>query len=105
MGDLPRLPDDLIFEITDHLWDDVPTLSICSVVCSSWTHEARKHLFRKVLVQSEKGESRFKEFQLFIAHHDEISCFVKHLQLSGRPHRVGDEYRPQVTPPSGERSL
>ncbi|TCD63500.1 hypothetical protein EIP91_005333 [Steccherinum ochraceum] len=98
MHDSPRVPGDIISEITEHLGGDMATLSVCSVVSQSWTHEARKHLFREIALQSEKGDNDFQEFAVFVKEHPEASCFVKQLKLSGRPHRAGDEHRPHVAP-------
>jgi hypothetical protein len=43
-----RLPHELIDAIIDHLHDDEPSLSICSLVCKSWTRTARYHLYADI---------------------------------------------------------
>ena len=44
----PRVPQDLVDEILDHLADDVATLRSCSLVAKSWIHPSRSHIFNNV---------------------------------------------------------
>ena len=44
---LPQELIDIVFESTD---DDEWTLRSCSLVCSSWLHSSRRHLFRRIVL-------------------------------------------------------
>ena len=41
----PRVPQELVDEILDHLAKDRKTLQSCSLVAKSWIHPSRRHLF------------------------------------------------------------
>ena len=45
------VPEDIVYAILDHLQNDIPILSECSVVCRAWLHPSRRHLFRKVIIR------------------------------------------------------
>ncbi|EKM52512.1 uncharacterized protein PHACADRAFT_260973 [Phanerochaete carnosa HHB-10118-sp] len=49
---MPRLPPGTVFDIIDHLADDldVGTLSTCSLVSLSWMTHSRAHAFSKVMI-------------------------------------------------------
>lgn len=55
---LPDLPPELSDRILDHLYDDKPTLSLCSLVCRAWRDTAHFHLFRDVVLEREHGENQ-----------------------------------------------
>lgn len=41
----PRVPQELVDEILDHLAKDMTSLRSCSLVSKSWIHPSRRHLF------------------------------------------------------------
>ncbi|KAF5386064.1 hypothetical protein D9615_002700 [Tricholomella constricta] len=45
---IPRLPQELVDHIIDHLYDDPLTLTSCSLVCRQWLPTSRLHLFSKI---------------------------------------------------------
>lgn len=44
----PRVPQELVEEVLDHLADEMATLRSCSLVAKSWIHASRRHLFNNV---------------------------------------------------------
>ena len=44
----PRVPQELVDEVLDHLADDMATLRSCSLVAKSWIHPSRCHIFNSV---------------------------------------------------------
>jgi len=46
-----RLPQEMIDAIIDHLHNDKLTLKACSLVCTTWTHPARLHLFARLTLK------------------------------------------------------
>jgi hypothetical protein len=49
----PRIPQELVHEILDHLADDTVTLRSCSLVARSWTHPSYRHIFNNVFFSAE----------------------------------------------------
>lgn len=47
---VPKLPQELIDEILDHLAKDVTTLRLCSLVKKSWIYPSRRHLFNTLFL-------------------------------------------------------
>lgn len=46
------LPQELIDQIIDHLHDDPPALSSCSLVCNAWLPASRHHFFAKITLKA-----------------------------------------------------
>jgi len=44
----PRVPQELVDEVLDHLANDIATLRSCSLVTKSWIYPSRRHLFNSV---------------------------------------------------------
>lgn len=44
----PRVPQELVDEVLDHLADDMATLRLCSLVAKSWIYPSRCHIFKNV---------------------------------------------------------
>lgn len=55
----PSLPADVVYKVLDQLEHNVQTLRSAALVCSSWTHPSRRHLFRKIVL---RGHNEFEEF-------------------------------------------
>ncbi|KAG6902510.1 hypothetical protein C0995_015702 [Termitomyces sp. Mi166 len=45
---IPRLPQELVDHIIDHLYDDFTTLNSCSLVCHAWRPTSLLHIFSKL---------------------------------------------------------
>jgi len=44
----PRVPQEIVDEVLDHLANDTPTLRSCSLVAKSWIYPSHRHLFNSV---------------------------------------------------------
>jgi hypothetical protein len=44
----PRVPQELVDEVLDHLADDVRTLRSCSLVAKSWNYSSYRHIFNRI---------------------------------------------------------
>jgi len=86
---IPRLPQELIDHIIDHV-NDRESLKACSFVCSQWSPRTRKHLFSQVEFASQRDLERW--------------CARIHPGPSGLPSLVEDltlsEYHPHHSPKS-----
>ena len=49
----PKLPQELVDEILDHLAEDTRTLRSCSLVAKSWISPSRRHLFSTLVLNPE----------------------------------------------------
>jgi len=80
------LPIELRDMIVDFLYDDYPTLKICSVVSRCWLESSRAHLFRTIRVSETRGESdkKFHLFQQFASRDENAQKYIKELVLVGR---------------------
>jgi hypothetical protein len=78
----PRIPQELVHEILDHLADDMATLRSCSLVARSWTHPSYRHIFNNVFFSAEgitKWNKSFSDPEDSPARHvrDLSFCFVQ----------------------------
>lgn len=48
-SETPRLPQELLDEIIDHLADDSTSLRLCAMAASTFVQSCRRHLFRRVV--------------------------------------------------------
>ncbi|KAL1937640.1 hypothetical protein VTO73DRAFT_13026 [Trametes versicolor] len=55
-----RLPQGLVDQAIDHLWNDHDSLSACSIACQAWLPSARTHLFRDQRLTGAKDCARFE---------------------------------------------
>ena len=74
---VPDLPAELTDAIIDHLHDDKPTLSKCSLVCNSWLDSSRYHLFHTIRV---RGEHKTKNFAAFLAFINDTPHIRRYIQ-------------------------
>lgn len=51
-----NLPIELVYDIVDHLDDDIPALCACSLISHAWLVPARRALFRRVYIQEPEEE-------------------------------------------------
>lgn len=76
---IPQIPDDIVADIVDRLHRDKATLSSCALVASSWSHHARRNLFRRIIIQSQRTDPHIENFLDFVNSHPEVAPFVKEL--------------------------
>ncbi|KAH9891289.1 hypothetical protein C8Q73DRAFT_118670 [Cubamyces lactineus] len=88
------IPEDIVYSILDHLRDDIPALSACSVVCRAWLRPSRRHLFNMVVlfhgsisVQERGGIPALTDFLRACT---DARQFLQHLLLSSELWRVTD---------------
>ncbi|KAI0332594.1 hypothetical protein GY45DRAFT_1273675 [Cubamyces sp. BRFM 1775] len=74
-----KLPQELIDQAIDHLWNDRDSLSICSMVCHAWLPSARTHLFRD---QRLTGAKHCARFEALLAGSPDIAYYVRKLAIS-----------------------
>ncbi|KAI0374633.1 hypothetical protein BV20DRAFT_1117910 [Pilatotrama ljubarskyi] len=55
-----KLPQELVDQAIDHLWNDRCALSACSLACHAWLPSARTHLFREQRLTGAKDCARFE---------------------------------------------
>ncbi|RPD56349.1 hypothetical protein L226DRAFT_491685 [Lentinus tigrinus ALCF2SS1-7] len=58
----PKLPQELIDQTIDYLWNDVAALSACALACHACLPSARIHLFHDQRILGAKGCARFETF-------------------------------------------
>lgn len=82
--------------VIDNLQGDRISLRACSLVTSSWLSRSRYNLFDTV----QAGESRYRDFLLFLATHPHIACCIRDLSLNGEitQYQPGLITRTPVTP-------
>jgi len=73
----PELPQELVDQIIDHLWDDPLSLRACSLSCSAWLPSSRTHIFREVKLDGAVACLRFEE--LLQASSDIIAVYIRNL--------------------------
>ena len=79
---VPIIPQDIIYEIVDHLDTDPyssHTLRSCSLISKSWVAPCRRHLFHAV---SFRLKDTFKWIEVFPVPEQSPAHYVKHLSLS-----------------------
>ncbi|KAJ3476648.1 hypothetical protein NLI96_g11016 [Meripilus lineatus] len=81
----PLLPQELIDQILDYLFDDVDTLRSCSSVSPGWLDSARHHLFKKFTFVAKAGPNgaSFAQFAVFLKDSSSVCKHVRTLHLHG----------------------
>lgn len=59
MSEHREVPLEMWDNIIDHLWDDLPALAACTLVCHAWRPSARRHLFHTVFLEGD-GHARMR---------------------------------------------
>ncbi|KAI8982896.1 hypothetical protein BD414DRAFT_523433 [Trametes punicea] len=75
----PQLPQELVDQAIDHLWNDRASLSACSLVCNVWLPSARTHLFRDQRLTGAKDCARF---EALLESSPEIARYIRKLTIS-----------------------
>ncbi|GJE86424.1 hypothetical protein PsYK624_025040 [Phanerochaete sordida] len=79
----PRLPPELCDMVIDHLFDDKPSLAMCSLVSHSWLRAARYHLFDSICVHCEKDANAFENFLGYLRSTPSIRAYIKDVCFDG----------------------
>ncbi|CDO70009.1 hypothetical protein BN946_scf184354.g11 [Trametes cinnabarina] len=74
-----KLPQELVDQAIDHLWNDRASLRSCSRVCRRWLPSARTHLFRDQRLTSAKDCVRF---EALVKSSPEVASYVRKLAIS-----------------------
>ncbi|GLB45006.1 hypothetical protein LshimejAT787_1900840 [Lyophyllum shimeji] len=105
---IPRLPQELVDHIIDHLHDDPVTLNSCALVCHAWLPTSRLHIFSKVSLKVTPAAGHLTPSELCKRLHrlftasPSIICYVRELEvLEGSP--LGGQTAPQAAS-GGNRS-
>lgn len=90
------LPQELLDIVIDNFRGDRTSLRACTLVTPSWLSRSRYNLFDTV----QAGESRYRDFLLFLATHPHIACCIRDLSLNGEitQYQPGLITRTPVTP-------
>ncbi|TFK43060.1 hypothetical protein BDQ12DRAFT_674322 [Crucibulum laeve] len=64
-----HVPQEICDSIIDHLWDDLPSLSACSLVCRDWTHRSRYHFFYDIRLERRNDVTSFRRLLTTSAKH------------------------------------
>ena len=75
----PTLPQELIDQTIDHLWNDVDALAACALACHAFLPSARTHLFRDQRIIGAKGCARF---EALLDASPELAPYVRKLSLT-----------------------
>ncbi len=77
------VPPELTDMVVDHLHDDKPSLSACSLVSRSWLCSARYHMFHSLNIRGLSVVEGFERFLRFLDSAPDVWMFVKELRLLG----------------------
>lgn len=98
---IPRLPQELVDHIVDHLHDDPITLNSCSLVCHAWLPTSRLHLFAKISLKVTPAAGHLapselcKRLHRILTSSPSIICYIRELEvLEGSP--LGGQTSPQA---------
>lgn len=85
---LPRLPQELVDHIIDHLNDDLVSLRKCALVCQAWLPASRYHLFAKVSLKATSPQQepsllqeRCKRLHGVLVRSPEIICNIREVEI------------------------
>lgn len=98
------VPQELLDNIIDHLYDDRGTLLSTCLVSRSWAPSSRLHLFRTITLRcpNHTDGSTFSQFVIFATTHPEMAAFIRTLKISSLTYPVyrrrSEHKRPIVTP-------
>ncbi|PPQ80192.1 hypothetical protein CVT25_003545 [Psilocybe cyanescens] len=110
----PRLPQELIDHIIDHLYDDPLALANCARVCQAWLPTSRLHLFAKVSLKATSPhngpavpQDRCKRLHALLARSPQIIPHIKELEIcEGSPlHHTYPNVQSSTTWVTTERTL
>ena len=97
----PRVPQDLVHEILDHLSKDMATLRSCSLVARSWIYPSRRHLFNTLFFTASditKWNEAFPDPENSPARHvrDLSFCYIQPnvpIEFAGRIHYFSNVHK------------
>ncbi|KAI0647580.1 hypothetical protein C8Q79DRAFT_1009659 [Trametes meyenii] len=74
-----KLPQELVDQAIDHLWNDRESLLACSLTCHSWLPSARTHLFRDLRLT---GATHCDRFEALLGTAPDVARFVRKLAIN-----------------------
>ncbi|KAG5638216.1 hypothetical protein H0H81_001217 [Sphagnurus paluster] len=102
---IPRLPQELVDHIIDHLYDDTLTLNSCSLVCHAWLPTSRLHLFSKISLKVTPAvapSELCKRLHRLLTSSPYIIPYIRELDvLEGSP-LGGAQAQAQAVPPAAQ---
>ncbi len=75
----PNLPQELIDETIDYLWNDIKALAACALTCHACLHSARTHLFHD---QRLIGVKSCSHFETFMEDYPDLAKYVRKLSIT-----------------------
>ncbi|KAI1791706.1 hypothetical protein LXA43DRAFT_1010151 [Ganoderma leucocontextum] len=75
----PNLPQELIDEAIDYLWNDTKALAACALACHACLHSARTHLFHDQRLIGAKSCSRF---ETFLEDYPDVAKYIRKLCIT-----------------------
>lgn len=76
----PRLPLELCYHIITFLQNDSSILVNCSLVCHAWLFATRPHIFRTLVIESER---KYRRTLRILIDHPHLSRYVHELRIVG----------------------
>ena len=73
------LPQELFDQTIDHLWNDIPSLTACTLAGRACLTSARTHLFHEQRILGAKGFSRF---EAFIENCSAVAPYIRKLSVT-----------------------
>ena len=75
----PDLPQELIDEAINYLWNDTKALAACALACHACLHSARTHLFHDQRLIGAKSCSRF---ETFLEDYPDVAKYIRKLSIT-----------------------
>ncbi|KAM5532940.1 hypothetical protein V8D89_013406 [Ganoderma adspersum] len=75
----PNLPQELIDEAIDYLWNDAKALAACALACHACLHSAQTHLFHDQQLIGSKSCSRF---ETFLEDYPDLTKYIRKLSVT-----------------------
>ncbi|KAI0672685.1 hypothetical protein C8Q78DRAFT_673897 [Trametes maxima] len=74
-----KLPQELVDQTIDHLWNDRESLLACSLACHSWLPSARTHLFRDLRLT---GATHCDRFEALLGTVPDVARYIRKLAIN-----------------------
>lgn len=75
----PKVPQELLDQVIDHLWNDVKSLAACALTCHAFLSSARTHLFHDQRLTGAKCCARF---ELFLEACPDVTPYIRRLSVT-----------------------
>ncbi|RPD55221.1 hypothetical protein L226DRAFT_616361 [Lentinus tigrinus ALCF2SS1-7] len=80
---IQRLSPELLGLVLSHMDGDIATLKVCSLVCPTWASQARRVLFREVVVRPAMPSRTWTDFFQLLSASPEVARYIRRLMLCG----------------------